>query len=173
MTVIHPHELAGRIDQLTVLDVRLLDEWERGHIQDARHLPLDQLEDHLDELDRARPVVTVCRGGQRAAQATELLLARGFDAKTLDGGVLAWAGHGLALVNSDGGAGEVAEQEPASDEGTFDAQRFHDDLVTVCLEMKEQFGDRVLSDVEIRAFFRDRLVAEGMVPEEAERLLDS
>jgi rhodanese-related sulfurtransferase len=173
MAVIHPHELGRRIDQLTVLDVRLLAEWEGGHIPGARHVPLDQLEDHLDELDRARLVVTVCRGGQRAAQATGLLLARGFDAKTLDGGMLAWAGHGLTLVNSDGGAGEVVEQEPASDEGNFDAQRFHDDLVTISLELKERFGEGVLSDVEIRAFFRDRLVAQGMLPEEAERLLDS
>lgn len=173
MAAIQPHELAERVAGLTVLDVRSLVEWKMGHIQGAQHVPVDEVEKHLDELDRTRAVVTVCRGGQRAEHATALLRAHGFTAQTLEGGMLAWAAQGLQVIDPAGCPGVVAEAEHSCGDRPFDAQRFHDDLVTIGNEIREQFGDRVPSEAEIRTFFRDRLVAQGMAPEEAERTLDA
>jgi len=70
------------------LDVRNPDEWEAGHLEDAVWVPLHELRDRLDELDRDRPVVTVCRGGQRSYYASRILRQHGFDdVATLTGGM--------------------------------------------------------------------------------------
>ena len=47
-----PSALADRLGDVLVVDVREPDEWEAGRIDGARHIPLDELERRLDELDR-------------------------------------------------------------------------------------------------------------------------
>jgi adenylyltransferase/sulfurtransferase len=76
-----------------VLDVREPYEAEIASIGADRLIPLDQLEDRLDELDDVRDeeIVVHCRSGGRSAEAVETLRAKGFDAKNLAGGVLAWS----------------------------------------------------------------------------------
>jgi len=70
------------------LDVRNPDEWQAGHIDGAVWVPLHALRDRLDELDRNRPVVTICRGGQRSYYASRVLRQNGFaDVATLTGGM--------------------------------------------------------------------------------------
>jgi NADPH-dependent 2,4-dienoyl-CoA reductase/sulfur reductase-like enzyme/rhodanese-related sulfurtransferase len=72
-----------------LLDVRFDHEWKAGHLEDANHIPLPQLRERLDELDRERPVMTICRGGQRSYYATRLLRQSGFsEVGTLSGGMV-------------------------------------------------------------------------------------
>jgi rhodanese-related sulfurtransferase len=55
-----------------VLDVRRDDEWADGHLDGAMHIPLDQLEDRMDEVP-AEPTVWVhCASGFRASIAASL-----------------------------------------------------------------------------------------------------
>src|SRR2546429_667719 len=49
--------------EIAILDVRDPDEWDAGHIPGAHWIPLDQIEDRFDELDRAREWVCVCHLG--------------------------------------------------------------------------------------------------------------
>lgn len=49
--------LERRKDEVQVVDVRWPNEWEAGHIAGAVHIPVEELDDRLDELDRSRPVV--------------------------------------------------------------------------------------------------------------------
>ena len=97
-----------RRQDLQVLDVRENDEWAAGHIEDARHIPLGQLAARLAELDRDRPVVTVCRGGGRAGQAAELLTSQGLTAQVMDGGMQQWESERLPITTPDGRPGSVA-----------------------------------------------------------------
>lgn len=83
---------------IQLLDVRGADEWAQGHQPGAVHIPLDELGERADELERDRPVVTVCRSGRRSAQAADDLGGRGFAAESMVGGLDAWEGHGLPLV---------------------------------------------------------------------------
>ncbi len=53
---------ANRQD-IQVLDVREDDEWTAGRIDGALHIRLGELERRVSELDRNRPIVTVCRSG--------------------------------------------------------------------------------------------------------------
>jgi rhodanese-related sulfurtransferase len=95
-----------------LVDVRAPHEWEAGHITGARHLPLDELSERIEELDRERPVVLYCRGGTRSSMATEALVEAGYDAAKLTEGVVGWADAGLPLDPEDGGY--VAESGEAA-----------------------------------------------------------
>lgn len=102
-----PKTVHDRRDEVQVLDVREPDEWAAGRIDGAHHVPLGELADRTGELDRDRPVVTVCRSGGRAGKATELLTAAGLDVHTMDGGMNRWAEEGLPVTTPGGEAGQV------------------------------------------------------------------
>lgn len=97
---IEPAALEERLAQVQVLDVRDAHEFADplGRICGARPLPMAQLAARLDELDRTRPVVTVCRSGTRSAQASVLLSKAGFgEVANLAGGMLRWWAQGHAV----------------------------------------------------------------------------
>ena len=76
-----------------LLDVRKPHEADIANIGANQLIPLDELENRIDEID-AEPgseVVVHCRSGGRSAEATKLLREKGFDAKNLAGGTLAWS----------------------------------------------------------------------------------
>jgi rhodanese-related sulfurtransferase len=89
------------------LDVREDDEWQAGHIDGARHIPLRELSARVSELPKGRPIVAVCRSGSRSAAAVRGLKQLGYDAENLDGGVTAWSKAGLPLIDNAGNPGRV------------------------------------------------------------------
>ena len=83
-----------------VLDVREESEFNSGHILNSRLIPLGKLNERIGELERYRekPIVVVCRSGQRSTAACVLLGKQGFSqAYNLAGGVLAWQKANLPL----------------------------------------------------------------------------
>ncbi len=103
-----PKTVHEQQQDVQVLDVREDDEWTAGHIDGSVHVPLGELDGRTSELDRSRPVVTVCRSGGRAGKAAELLGGAGFDAQVMDGGITGWAEQQLPLTTPDGRPGHVA-----------------------------------------------------------------
>ncbi len=103
-------ELYQERNDVQIVDVREPYEWEAGHIEGAIHIPLMQLMSGAEQgrLDPAKPVVAVCRAGNRSELATTMLQARGYDAQNLEGGMEAWAAAGLPFSASDGTPGRVA-----------------------------------------------------------------
>lgn len=95
-------------DGALLLDVRNDDEWVVGHAPAATLVPLGQLSDRHTELPTDRRIVVVCRSGGRSGQATEALVAAGYDAVNLAGGMQAWAAAGLPVVTDAGAPGAVA-----------------------------------------------------------------
>ena len=61
-----------------VLDVRTEEEFLQGHLPGSRNLPLGDLDPRMAELDRTRPILTVCASGMRSAMARRRLLRAGF-----------------------------------------------------------------------------------------------
>jgi SulP family sulfate permease len=79
-----------------VVDVREPREFERGHIPDARLVPLPDLLAETHELPRDRLLVLVCRGGRRSTRVACWLGSRGYDqVAVLQGGLLAWEAANL------------------------------------------------------------------------------
>ncbi|MGD9713565.1 MAG: rhodanese-like domain-containing protein [Thermomicrobiales bacterium] len=82
-----------------IVDCREPNEWQAAHIDGTRLMPLDTLAFRKKELDPARPVVVVCRSGQRSLLAAEMLTASGFtDARSMAGGLIAWVEAGKPVV---------------------------------------------------------------------------
>ena len=84
-----PAQAADRTEAV-VLDVREAAELTDGRIPGSTHIPLGQLAARTFELDRARPVITVCRSGGRSSQAAQFLAGQGYDVANLDGGMTEW-----------------------------------------------------------------------------------
>lgn len=87
-----------------ILDVREASEFgdSMGHLERARLLPLSQLAGQLDQFDRQRPIVLVCRSGARSAQACGMLAKAGFtQVANLAGGMLRWRSEGLPVAPQD------------------------------------------------------------------------
>ncbi len=97
---ITPEALDARLQQgenVQVVDVRQPDEYVSGHVAGSQLIPLDQLSARLDELSPDRPLVAVCRSGNRSQVATNLLQRAGYDAVNMKGGLLAWEKARLPL----------------------------------------------------------------------------
>jgi rhodanese-related sulfurtransferase len=94
-------ELARRLNEqpvqpLQVIDVRQFGEIASGTVPGARPMPLHTLPLRLNELERDKELVFVCRSGARSAQAVAFLQQQGFDkVYNLRGGMMGWAQHGL------------------------------------------------------------------------------
>lgn len=85
----------ARRAQDQVLDVREDFEVAEGMIPGALHIPMGQLNARLAELEKARPVIVVCRSGNRSARVAEALNNVGYTADTMSGGMTAWQRAGL------------------------------------------------------------------------------
>ncbi len=84
---------------LVVLDVREQHEWDAGHIEGARHVPLGDVPARVGELDPTVRTLVVCHVGGRSARATAWLAQQGYDVVNLAGGMDAWEGAGRPVVH--------------------------------------------------------------------------
>ena len=93
-----------------LVDVREPWEWQEGRIEGAVLIPLNDVMAGAEagQLDKQRPVVLVCKSGNRSEVATLTLKARGYDAHNLEGGMLAWDAEGLPYTTPEGKPGRVA-----------------------------------------------------------------
>lgn len=82
-----------------LLDVRTDAEWESGHVQGARHVPLtDILNGIIPDLDKGENIVAYCRSGFRSNIAGSVLAQAGFTSvQSMAGGVTAWKNAGYLL----------------------------------------------------------------------------
>ena len=88
-------------EHATVLDVRNANEYASGHITEALHIPLAELESRLAELAKYKdkPLLVNCQGGVRSASACGILTKAGFTKLyNLEGGVNAWGQAKLPLI---------------------------------------------------------------------------
>ena len=90
-----PQELKRRMDAgepFELIDVREPFEYEIARIDGAKLIPVGEITERLDELEREQPIVVHCHSGMRSAQAARLLQQRGFaNVYNLEGGIDAWS----------------------------------------------------------------------------------
>ncbi len=84
--------------EAVLLDVRDASELSDGRIAGSTHIPLGQLPARAFELDRSRPVITVCRSGGRSSQAAQFLAAQGYEVANLAGGMTQWLAENRPTV---------------------------------------------------------------------------
>jgi rhodanese-related sulfurtransferase/DNA-binding transcriptional ArsR family regulator len=91
-----------RDDEVVVLDVRPVEEYQAGHIPGARSMPVSELEQRLDELRPEQEVIAYCRGPYCvfSDEAVGMLHAHGFQARRLAVGLPDWRSAGLPVETS-------------------------------------------------------------------------
>jgi rhodanese-related sulfurtransferase len=73
----------------TVLDVRDPHEWALGTLPGAMLISLDELVSRIDDVPKGKPVLCVCRSGNRSANVAAFLTFNGFEAANMSGGMKA------------------------------------------------------------------------------------
>jgi len=75
-------------DEAILLDIRVPLETKVWGVKFAKEIPYNELPDRLDELSKEKIIVCACPNEYRSSMAKEYLRYKGFDAKTLNGGLL-------------------------------------------------------------------------------------
>ena len=86
-------------DDFQLIDVREVDEYEEIRIANAINIPLSEIQFRMDEISEDKPVILVCRSGNRSAMAGDMLSANGYgEVYNLMEGMMGWMRRGLEAV---------------------------------------------------------------------------
>ncbi len=77
-------------EQLSLVDVREVEEFQTLHLEGAQNLPLSQLADIYDQLDKDLLHYVICKSGMRSARACQFLVEQGYDVINVQGGMTAF-----------------------------------------------------------------------------------
>lgn len=77
-------------EQLSLVDVREVEEFETLHLEGAQNLPLSQLTDIYDQLDKDLLYYVICKSGIRSARACQFLAEQGYEVINVQGGMTAF-----------------------------------------------------------------------------------
>jgi len=89
-----PQTTTRDLEDVAVLDVRRTAEFWEGHVTGAQNIPLDELQQRFDEIDRDAPLAVICAGGYRSSIASSLLARAGFtNIINVQGGTDEWMRH--------------------------------------------------------------------------------
>ena len=100
---VSPEEFAKDINSsdIFLLDVRHPEEYESGHIKDAKNLDVmssDFVELAEKELPKDMTIAVYCGSGKRSGMASDILSKKGYRILNLDGGLTAWKNAGLPVT---------------------------------------------------------------------------
>ncbi len=85
-------------DRIVLLDVRTSEEVKTdGKIPGSVLVPLDQLPNKIDKLDKNKKILVYCRSGTRSVSASRLLSSLGFKVYNIKGGINGWKSENLPV----------------------------------------------------------------------------
>lgn len=87
-------------DNVTLLDVRTIQEYKEGHLRDATLIPVDALTENLGMLkyDKNKQILVYCRTGSRSIAASRILEKHGFTPINVKGGMLSLQSAGAEII---------------------------------------------------------------------------
>ena len=75
-----------RDGSVTLLDTRTVDEYNDGHVEGFKNIPVDELRERIDEIEKRKPVYVICQSGIRSYVACRILEGYGYEAYNFSGG---------------------------------------------------------------------------------------
>jgi hydroxyacylglutathione hydrolase len=101
LQVLTVHELKAKIDrreQLTILDDRGENEWNKGHIKGAQHIYVGHIQESMADIPKDKPVAMFCNVGHRAGLGASILLREGCrEVYNVLGSMTAWKAAGYPI----------------------------------------------------------------------------
>lgn len=93
-------QLVENDDNVTLLDVRTIQEYKEGHLRDATLIPVEALSQNLGMLsqDKNKKIIVYCRTGSRSVSASRILEKNGFTPLNVRGGIIQLVGAGAGLL---------------------------------------------------------------------------
>ncbi|MFC2159368.1 rhodanese-like domain-containing protein [Actinomycetota bacterium] len=92
------YDIIKNDEDYLIVDVRTIEEYNSGHLEGALLLPVQELEDRLNELPMDKPIIVYCRSGNRSRTAAEILVNNGFKQIYDMGGISDWTVKGYPVV---------------------------------------------------------------------------
>lgn len=92
MTVKEVQEYMNTHKDASIIDVREIEEVRTGKIPGAVNIPLGLIEFRLQDIDKSKEHIMVCRSGGRSGMASGILDSRGYKVINMEGGMLDWDG---------------------------------------------------------------------------------
>ena len=91
--------LIDQRNELFLLDVRTLGEYQQVRLEGAQLIPIGQLIKRLDEVPKDRPILVYCAVGSRSAQVVNYLARQGYpELYNLYGGIYSWTQKGYPIL---------------------------------------------------------------------------
>ena len=103
MKEISPNEVNASLkgnSPVHIIDVRQVDEVKAGKIPNALNIPLGLVEFRMQDLDKSKEYIMVCRSGGRSSRAAQLLEDHGYKVLNMIGGMNEWEGP-RKILNSN------------------------------------------------------------------------
>jgi len=119
--VAEARDLIDSNSDLVIIDVRSPLEFEFGHISNAISIPLYELTQRINELNKDDTILVYCRRGTKSEEASRILAQNGFDnVHNMLGGIDAWSFAGYEVVTTPTEEPEIVndEQEDVIEEDT-------------------------------------------------------
>jgi len=93
-------QLLENDDNVTLLDVRTIQEYKAGHLRGATLIPVEVLSENLGMLKEGKDkkIIVYCRTGSRSVSASRTLEENGFTPLNVRGGIIQLLGAGATLV---------------------------------------------------------------------------
>ena len=90
-------------DNVSLLDVRTIQEYKAGHLRDATLIPVQALENNLGMIkqDKNKKIIVYCRTGSRSVAASRILKAHGFTPLNVKGGIIQLMAEKVEVVKSN------------------------------------------------------------------------
>ncbi len=83
-------------ENVNIVDVRTPEKFASGHIKGAINLPLSQLEENLDQLNKEKHYYVICQAERFSRQGTEILTNNGFKATNVTAGMNDYPGETIS-----------------------------------------------------------------------------
>ena len=92
--------LLEKDDNVSLLDVRTIQEYKEGHLRDATLIPVQALASNLGMLkqDKNKKIIVYCRTGSRSVSASRILEENGFTPLNVKGGIIQLMGAKAEIV---------------------------------------------------------------------------
>jgi len=148
-----------KLEEYNLIDVRQPEEYSQGHIPGAQLIPLGELANRIDEIDRNKLTLVYCRSGGRAGNGTALLAQSGFERVHNIGGFMDWkgltaSGAPEAAMAVFDGAYKPEEYVALAASLEESAGQFYQELSKKFVELKQMFDTMAVGEER----HRDQLI---------------